>query len=116
MDDLTEKIQGLLADPESMQQISELASMLQAPGETAPATVEPAVSGGNDGFDPAMLLKLGELMRTQSAPDKNAALLLALRPHLGERRQLRVDKAVKLLRLYSMWKTAQASGMLRDLL
>ena len=63
-----------------------------------------------------MLTKLTGLMQTQSTPDKNAALLLALKPHLGERRQLRVDKAVKLLRLYTLWKTAQASGMLKDLL
>lgn len=112
MDDFSAKLQSLLSDPESMQQLSELSSMLQ--GEQPHEGAESA--GSPLPFDPAMLTKLTGLMQTQSTPDKNAALLLALKPHLGERRQLRVDKAVKLLRLYSMWKTAQASGMLKDLL
>ena len=113
MDDLTGKMQELLSDPESMRQISELAAMLQ--GESGVPN-PPAAQDAVGGLDPGMLMKLGELMQTQNQPDKNAALLLALKPHLGERRQLRVDKAVKLLRLYSMWKAAQQSGMLRDLI
>lgn len=115
MDDLSGKIQELLSDPESMQQISELASMLQgnaaAPdGDPAPAAQDGAL------FDPKLLMRLGELMQSHRQPDQNAALLLALRPHLGERRQIRVDKAVRFLRLYSIWKAAQQSGMLHDLL
>ena len=87
--------------------------MLQGESRAAEPPAAPDAAGG---FDPGMLLKLGELMKTRNEPDKNTALLLALKPHLGERRQLRVDKAVKLLRLYSMWKAAQQSGMLHDLI
>ena len=113
MDDLTSKMQELLSDPESMKQISELAAMLK---EESNAADPPAAPDAGGGFDPGMLMKLGELMQSRSQPDKNTALLLALKPHLGERRQLRVDKAVKLLRLYSMWRAAQQSGMLHDLI
>lgn len=125
MDDLTSKMQELLSDPESMQQISELAAMLQSDAgstngacDAAGASASPPASvssaGGGELFDPSMLMHLSELMRMQNQPDKNTALLLALKPHLGERRQLRVDKAVKLIRLYSVWKAAKASGMLND--
>lgn len=117
MDDLNGKIQELLSDPESMQQISELAAMFQGGGDAgAQPTVPAAPSPGGELFDPAMLMKLSELMRTQSQPDNNAALLLALKPHLGAQRQSRVDKALRLLRLYSMWKAAKASGMLENLI
>lgn len=118
MEDLSAKVQELFSDPESMQQISELAAMLQGnAGESsaAPAAAVPA-TGGSEGFDPSMLMHLSELMHTQNQPDKNTALLLALKPHLGAQRQLRVDKAVKLMRLYGMWKIAKASGMLGDLI
>lgn len=118
MDDLSGKLQELLSDPESMQQISELAAMLQGGSEPQGDTAAPSVPAASGGelFDPALLMKLSELFRTQNQPDNNAALLLALKPHLGAQRQLRVDKAVRLLRLYRIWKTAKASGMLENLL
>ena len=111
MDDLTSKMQELLSDPESMQQISELAAMLQ--GESS-ASNPPAVPDAAGGFDPGMLLKLGELMRTQNQPDKNAALLLALKPHLGEEKQKKVDKAIKLMKLIAVWSIAKDSGLLQE--
>ena len=112
MDDLTGKMQALLSDPESMQQLSELAAMLQ--GEDTPQENAPAAP--SSGFDPALLMRLSEMMAKQQTPDKNAALLLALKPFLGERRQYRTEKAVKLLRLYSLWQAAKQSGMLNDLI
>ena len=48
--------------------------------------------------------------------DKNAALLLALRPHVSEARQQRIDRAVKLLRLYAMWSVLKESGLLQELI
>jgi hypothetical protein len=115
MDDLTGKMQALLSDPESMQQLSELAAMLQGsaePNGEPPAPPDPGLGG----LDPKLLLRLSELMQTQQTPDQNTALLLALKPYLGERRQYRTDKAIRLLRLYSLWKTAKQTGMLHDLI
>lgn len=117
MDGIQDKLQGILSDPESMQQLSELAQMLQG-GETppsAPAADEtaPAVSGMPD---VAMLMKLGEMMQGSGSDDKNTALLRALRPHLGERRQHRLDKALRLMQLWTMMQAMQKSGVLQDLL
>ena len=116
MDDLTGKMQALLSDPESMQQLSELAAMFQNSAE--PNGDPPAAphDPGMGGLDPKLLLRLSELMQTQQTPDRNTALLLALKPYLGERRQYRTDKAIRLLRLYSLWKTAKQTGMLHDLI
>ena len=48
--------------------------------------------------------------------DPDAALLLALKPHLRAERQKKVEKAVKMLKLLSMWTLLKESGMLKDLL
>lgn len=111
--ELQNKIQSVLSDPESMQQLSELAKMLQ--GEAAePAEQQPGELPSMP--DAAMLMKLGEMMQGASADDKNTALLRALRPHLSEYRQQRVDKAVRLLRLWAVFRTMQKNGMLSELL
>lgn len=115
MEDLTGKMQALLSDPESVQQLSELAAMFQGGGGSDAAASAPALPESG-GLDPRVLMRLSELMQTQQKPDRNTALLLALKPYLGERRQSRTDKAVRLLRLYGLWKAAQQSGMLKDLI
>ena len=124
MDDLFGKMQELLADPESMKQISELAQMLQNESDAAsephpaPADSPPPESNNNIGipFDPMMLMKIGELLGTAQKPDENTTLLMALRPHLREERRDRVDRAVRLLRLMTVWNTLKESGMLQNFL
>ena len=48
--------------------------------------------------------------------DKNAGLLLALKPLLKEERQAKVDKAVKMLKLFAVWSVLKDSGLLKDFL
>ena len=47
--------------------------------------------------------------------DKNAEFLLALKPLLREERQSKVDKAVKMLKLFTVWTVLKDSGLLNDL-
>ena len=51
-----------------------------------------------------------------SQNDKNTELLMALKPHLREERQIKVDKAVKMLKLMTVWNTAKESGLLNDII
>ena len=118
MENLLGKMQELLSDPESMKQISELAQMFKSGEMENPIADSPPTAPApeiNPGFDPNMLLKVGELF-SQQEEDKNTALLLALRPHLGQTRQVKLDKAVRMLKLWHIWKQLQASGMLQNLL
>ncbi len=128
MDDIFGKMQELLSDPESMKQISELAQMLKQ--ETTDAGSEPAPSAGEapeekevsqkkaDGFpfDPSMLLQFGQILNASQKSDKNTELLLALRPHLRQERQEKVDRAVKLLRLLAVWNLLKDNGLLQNFL
>ncbi len=121
MEDLMSKMQSLLSDPESMQQIAELAKMLQAETGDAPSDASPSPApdlpeNSSLPMDPTMLLKMGEMLQTAQTPDKNTALLRALRPHLREERQQKVDRAIRLLQLLTVWSMLKDSGMLQNLL
>lgn len=105
LDDMAEKIQSLLSDEESMQQIRELAAMFGGPSD-AP---EPQPDSAGSVIDPAVLMKL---MSGLSKNDKSCELLIALKPLLSEDKQPKVDRAVKLLRLFNVYSELKASGAL----
>ena len=129
------KIGELLSDEESVKQLSELAQMLmtetasgQESGETEESSsndndssgenAESSEDGGafSGGFDLGALMKLQGIMGAMTQKDKNSELLLALKPHLREERQEKVDKAIKMLKLLAVWNIIKDSGMLKDLL
>ena len=108
MDDIYEKLQGVLNDKGSMAQISELAKMLGNSSnnekiDTSSGGLDELSSllggtGNNDdrntaddtpfgSIDPAMLMKLGQVLSKARHDDKNISLLLALRPMLGNDKQ-----------------------------
>ena len=126
MDDLMGMMQELLSDPESMKQIQELTQMLQSESGGSEDSAQSAQAetqgeqaegeGGSAGFDFGMLFKLQQLMQATAGEDKDAELLLALKPHLKEERQKKVDIAVKFLKLLSIWSVLRDSGMLKDFL
>ncbi|MBQ8724413.1 MAG: hypothetical protein IJY74_01920 [Oscillospiraceae bacterium] len=121
MDDLFGKMQSVLSDPESMEQLKELAALLGNGDESDSSSQQPEESSENreeDGggfFDIGMLMQLSSLM-SSTGQDEDTALLLALKPHLKEERQKKVDKALKLMKLLTVWKTLKDTGALKDFL
>lgn len=123
MDDMLGKMGAILSDPESLQQLQELAQMLQQEGnseDTAEKMEEEkekkTANEESSGFDINMLLRVQELMGAMQTNDEDAQLLLALRPHLKTKRQKKVDQAVKLLKLYAVFSAVKENGLLQDLL
>ena len=116
LDDIAEKIGALLSDEESMQQLRELAAMFSGgegtDGESGGDAAGQDTSAGSMGIDPVMIM---QLMGAASASDKNIDLLKALRPHLSDTRQQKLDRAMKLLKLYNIFTAMRESGMLSDL-
>ena len=118
------RIQEMLSDEESMQQIKELADMLSAssatPEQPSPDSRNSNNSSNNNnnnndiGFDFGMIFKIQEIMSAAKS-DKDAELIMALKPHLSAEKQERADKAVKFMKLFSVWETLKSSGMLNDL-
>ena len=126
MDDLMGKIQEMLSDEESMKQISELAQMFSSSDNTETKSSESQSKPDNNGnglpggiaglgmgdFDFTKILKVQEIMN-KASNDKNAEFLL--KPLLREERQSKVDKAVKMLKLFTVWTVLKDSGLLNDL-
>lgn len=110
MDGMTEKIQSILNDEESMQQIQQLAAMLGvSPSDTAAADIPPPVMNS---FDPALLTAVSSAF---GSDDKYCGLLSALKPLLSEERRTKADQAIKMLRLYNVYTALKSSGMLDKL-
>ena len=114
MDDLSNTLSNFLKDPESMGKIQQMANSLFAEnGEkndsnaTSPTT--PNILG--DGIDISALSKIVGLLNTKGS-DHRAGLLLALKPHLSDERAVRVDKAVKILKLVSLVPLLKDEGLL----
>ncbi len=117
MDDMLGKMGAILSDPESVQQLQELAQMLQQESdETHSPKSESSEMEEGGGFDMSMLLRIQELMGAMQQNDADAQLLLALRPHLKTPRQKKLDQAVKLMKLYAVFSAVRENGMLQDLL
>lgn len=117
MDDTMEKIGKILSDEESMKQLSELAQLLMNDNKSSENVPEENHCDNNINIpDIGKIMQLTELMGTFSQSDRNTELLLALKPHLKEERQQKVDKAVKMLKLMAVWNVARESGILNDIL
>ena len=92
-----------------MRQIQELAAMFSSGNASDTAQDNPS---DGLGINPAAMMQLIGSMSTQ---DKNCDLLLALREHLSPEKQQKIDKAVKLLKLYSIFTAMRENGMLDDM-
>jgi hypothetical protein len=132
LDDMVSKLQSILNDEESMRQVMELAQMFSAgeansgsEGDGAPAqgyeenggayeSGTPLSGGGSPlgGIDIAAMLRL---LNSVNGDDKNRNLLIALRPHLKEEKREKLDRAIKLLKLYDIFITMRENGILGDL-
>lgn len=122
MDDLNEKLAEILNDPESMNRVRKMAESLlgNQRQEDTPPPAHPMLSnndnGGITGGDElrAVMNIMSRLKNEKN--DSRTQLLLALKPHLSEPRQEKVDTAVKILRLLDLLPYLKESGVLNLLM
>ncbi len=113
MDDLSAKLTQLLSQPDAAEKLSQAAQTLLG-GSLPTEQNAPAGSGAEGLFEN---VDIGALMSVLSAlrsggDDNRSALLMALRPHLSDQRQQRVDTAIKLLKLAQLLPLLKAQGLL----
>lgn len=138
MDDLMSKLQSVLNDEQSMKQLNEFAKMLsneqseqsssanstqqpdfsqllnnlglnsEQPQQSQPPPVPPAPTG----IDMAKLLQLQAIMQQANKHDKNVDLLLALKPLLKEENQVKIDRLIKIFKLFAVYPLLKQSGLL----
>lgn len=115
MEDLAEKLNELLRDPETMQQVQALAGMLgqsggeekREPSSRQETTEEPSVPP--ELF--RMFAQVMPLMSQMNREDDNTRFLQALRPLLKEDRQQRLDQAVKFLQMLTLLPYLREMGL-----
>ena len=109
MSDFEEKLNAILSSPETMEQISAIASSLSggakqsesgdAPPDNTPVQSGPDLSGLGDLLG-GMLERILPLVREyQAGNDEKQALLNALKPFLRQESREKVDKAIRITRL-----------------
>lgn len=134
MDDITAKITELLSDPSGMESIMSLASQFM-PTQSSNNTNGNSTSGnstssnnnseseqssssstGDSGFNlgPEQMSSLMSAFSifNQNKDDDSTRLLYALKPHLSEERQKKVDNAARLMKLVKMLPYLQDSGLM----
>lgn len=107
MDDLNEKIAGILNDPNSMEQVKKMAENLFSGGDGETAD-------NSTSLPP--LENIGAIMSIVSKLNGNndndrTRLICALKPYLSEKKQAKADNAIKLLKIIELWPLIKDSGM-----
>ncbi|MGI6012684.1 MAG: hypothetical protein ACOX7K_00150 [Oscillospiraceae bacterium] len=109
MSEFEEKLNSLLNDPEQMGKITQMAKSLMDGGQDAlPARTAPAASDAFDlGIDMEMVAKLGKMLSGKGGGNSHQrALLEAMTPYLGEKRQRRMEQALKMAKMAKMARLA----------
>lgn len=96
MEDLSEKLAGLLSSPEGMQKIQ---SAMAALGGALPQEEAPPPPPAESGPDMAMLGKILPLLSNLNQENEDTRLLSALRPYLHGQRAARLEESMRLMQL-----------------
>lgn len=120
MDDIASKLHDILNNPESMEKLKNMASML---GVSAPPASgqSPEPSGANESPPPPpsadidaikMAAKFAPIMSSFKQEDNSTRLLRALRPFLSDKRQTRLDESIKLMQIIKIIPLIKKTGIL----
>ncbi len=112
MDDLSEKLAGVLNDPESMERVRQMAeSILGEKDKTetqgSPLSEIGSVLGINE--MQSIMQIVGKFKNAGNDP--RTQLLNALKPHLSEPKREKVDTAIKILKVIEILPLLRESGI-----
>lgn len=114
MDDLSQKLAGILNDPKSMERVRKMAESILSDEKKTEENPSPLsdITGmlGADELKSIMSI-IGKLRN--SGNDPRTQLLSALKPHLSEPRREKVDTAIKILKVLEILPLMKDSGILK---
>lgn len=114
MDDLNQKLSQILNDPESMNRVRQMAESILSDKEEEKSE-DDSIFGSFGGEELGNIMSIVSKLNNQQN-DARTSLLLALKPHLSEEKQEKVDTAIKILRLLDLLPILKESGVLGKLL
>lgn len=98
--------------PDLSQLISNLGAMLGGSSQQAAAETAQQSGDTSGGFDMGKLLQLQGIIAQASKPDKNVEFLLALKPLLKDENKTKIDRLVKIFKLFAVYPALRESGLL----
>lgn len=114
MDDLSQKLAGILNDPQSMERVRKMAESIL--GEESSQQENPSpfndITGMLGAEELTSIVSIIEKLKN-SGNDPRAQLLTALKPHLSEPRREKVDTAIKILKVLEILPLMKDSGILK---
>ena len=114
MDDLQEKMNSVLNDPQMMQQILTMAQSFSS--QSTPSQQPSPEAAGNMLPDPELIKKLGAMAGHNNIDRNQQALLSALGPYLQKERLKKLEKAMRAARMARFASSALGPGGLQALL
>ena len=113
MDDLSEKLAGILNDPESMERVKKIAESILGEDNSKP-TASPFENIGEalGGEEISAIISIITKLKS-SGNDPRSQLLTALKPHLSSPRQEKVDTAIKILKMLEIMPLIKDSGIIK---
>lgn len=121
MDDLSSKLNHILSDPQSMEQIKNIMGSMGLSGaggeqsQPAPAINEAPAAAPLGTEMLGAFTKLAPILSKVQKEDNSTRLLQALRPMLSPPKQKKIDEAMKILHLIKLWPLIKDSGILGSL-
>lgn len=117
MADLSNKLNEILSDPQMLEQIKSLSSMLGMGGDGSEKKEPPSPNHQNpDGpvisdDTMQMIIKFMPLLTSVNKEDENTDFLRALRPLLGDDRRKKIDEAIKILHMMKFLPLLKNQGI-----
>lgn len=107
MDEMQQKLDAILGNPEMMSQLMSMAQSLGGPHREAPPSMPETTS-----LDPVMLQKIAQIVGNTGIDNRQQMLLKALSPYLSAHRLEKLEKAMRAAKLASLATTFLGSGLL----
>lgn len=111
MDDLSRKLADMLNDPDTLNQVRQMAENILGE-EEKPKTEAPDISSILGDTDIGSIISIISRLNS-SENDTKTQLLYALKPHLSEPRREKVDTAIKILKAIELLPLLKESGILK---
>ena len=114
MDEMQDKLNAVLGNPDMMAQIMSMAQSLGGGASSPPpaAPLQPATTDFPEGLDLATITKLAGMMGSANVDKDQRTLLLALRPYLTHDRIGKLERAMRAAKLAGVATTLLSSGFL----
>lgn len=113
MDELSEKLAGLLNDPDTMSRVKQMAeSLLGGSGEDEEKQEQNSINDMLGADELKTIMSIMGKMKNQGE-DNRTRLLLSLKPHLSEPKREKVDTAVKILKIIEFLPLLRDTGLFK---